>query len=181
MKKREDAHPARFTTTQIVLHWTVAAFVTAQFFFNEAIQDDFDRSMDTFGIVWPSLMGWLHILVGTTILVLALWRLGLRFLVGAPKAALPAPKAAIWAGKVAHMALYGFLFMLPITGVLAFLGQSDLAAELHELLTWLLVPLILAHAAGALIEHALFGNATLTRMLDISGTGRSGSNSDPGR
>jgi cytochrome b561 len=122
-----DSGAGRFTRTQIVLHWLVAALVTMQLFFNDAIQADFDRSMTGAGLDWPSPLGWLHIAGGTAILLLALWRLALRFTIGAPEAAMPAPRVAVWAGTAAHLALYGFLVMVPVTGALALLGQSDLA------------------------------------------------------
>lgn len=170
MSSADAPPPAElFSPTQVILHWAVALLVTVQLFFDEAIQHDFDRLMTEEG-GWPSLMGWTHILGGLAILVLAVWRLALRLSRGAPEAAMPAPKVAILAGKAAHLALYGFLLLLPVSGVFALLGRSDLSAELHELLQWLLVPLILGHAVGALIEHSVFRNATLSRMLTFSGT-----------
>ncbi|MCY1314607.1 hypothetical protein D9M70_652750 [compost metagenome] len=43
--------------------------------------------------------------------------------------------------------------------------MHEAAEGAHELLFWVLVVLVLAHAAAALYHHLFQGDATLTRML----------------
>ncbi len=167
MKPENAGRPAAFSITQIGLHWCVAALVVWQLFVHEGIEHAFDRMMDE-GQAGPlSVTAAIHIGVGGAVFALTVWRLWLRLRHGTPEAALPAPRMAILGGKLAHLALYGFLILLPLTGALAYFGQNDLAAEVHEFLQWLLVPLLIAHAVGAFIEHAIFRNSSLTRMLKL--------------
>jgi cytochrome b561 len=159
--------PDGYTWTQIVLHWTVAVLVVVQLFWHDVVEDAFVGR----GAVPELWQAWVHVGIGLTILVLALVRLGLRLWHGAPEPSKPTPPLFVWVGWAAHLALYGFLFAMPLTGALAWFWRIDLSAELHEALAFLLIPLIAAHAAGALVEHMILGNDTLRRMLHPGANG----------
>ena len=184
MEKAWGQRPAGtsgYAPLQIVLHWTIAALVLVQLFFHGAVEVAFDARMDgdaAFHGVVGQAMAWGHVVIGSTILALALWRLALRLSIGAPEPAMPAPRAVVFVGHLAHMALYGFIIVMPLTGLAAWVLKLDLAAELHEWLRWPFVLLIVGHVLGAIVEHSAFGNATLLRMLRPGRPDESGSPAD---
>ena len=157
-----------YTQLQIALHWAIAGLVLVQLLLNGDIEVAFDARMDG----EPPLHGFIgqalavgHIAIGTAILVLTVWRLAVRLSVGPPEPSMPTPRVFILIGKAAHLALYAFILVMPMTGLVAWLLKSDLAGELHEWLRWPFIFLIIGHSVGALIEHMIFGNRTLERML----------------
>ena len=156
--------PRGYSLLQIVLHWTIAALVVFQLSVNEGVQDAFkDRaeggqSDDDLGAI-------LHIAVGLTILALTALRLSIRLRRGAPEAHRANPPLVNFIGHAAHLALYGFLIGMPVTGAIAWFTGLELSAELHELGRLILIPLIAAHVLGALAEHFVFKTDSLIRML----------------
>lgn len=129
----------------------------------------------------------LHKSFGLTVLALAALRMLWRWYAGAPA---PVPGTPRWQEKTAsmtHWAMYVLLFAIPVSGWLfnsvsgfplrwfglfrvpALVGKNrdlrELTAEVHEWLFWLLVVVVLAHAAAALYHHLFQRDATLARML----------------
>jgi cytochrome b561 len=158
--------PNGYSLLQIVLHWTIAALVIFQLLVNKGIQDAFDDMMDSDPVddgFWAAL----HIAVGVTVLLLAIVRVLVRLRRGAPPPEKAAGRPVIldWLAFATHLALYGFIFAMPLTGAIAWFGGSDLSAEAHELGKLLLIPLILLHAIGGFVEHFYYRNGTLFRML----------------
>lgn len=168
--------PEGYSRLQIILHWTIAALVLSQLLVNEDVQDAFkDRSEgEPFDGETGAL---LHIGVGVTILTLTVIRLIVRLWRGAPEPHKTNPPLANLAGVVTHILLYTFLFVMPLTGAIAWFGGVELSAELHELGRLILIPLIALHIIGALAEHFVFRTNALMRMLksdngSINGDGR---------
>jgi len=108
-----------------------------------------------------------HIAVGITVLVLAMVRLSIRHFRGVPVAHVDNPAIINWIGHAAHILLYGFIFIMPITGLIAWFGGVELSAELHELGRLILIPIIGLHVLGAFAEHFVFHNDSLRRMLTL--------------
>ena len=129
----------------------------------------------------------LHKSIGITILVLVLLRLGWRLHAGAPA---PVPGTPNWQDRIAsltHWALYALLLAMPISGWVlnsssgfplqwfglvnlpAIAGRDqdvhELAETIHETLFWILVTLVVLHAAAAFYHHLFQRDATLARML----------------
>lgn len=156
--------PKGYSTIQIALHWTIAGLVIFQLFVNEAMQTAFSDRLD--GERITEMGGALvHIGVGLTILVLATIRLAIRIIRGAPAAHGDTPAILKWLGHAAHVLLYGFIFAMPLTGAIAWFLGIEFSAKLHELGRLVLVPAIGFHVIGALVEHFVFRNDTLKRML----------------
>jgi cytochrome b561 len=129
----------------------------------------------------------LHKSLGLTLLTLVVLRLLWRMYAGAPK---PVDGTPHWQERVAsltHWALYALMFALPISGwvfnsssgyPLQYFGLfnlpkivqrseelAQLSRNVHEYGFWLLLALVLAHAAAAFYHHLFQNDATLTRML----------------
>ena len=129
----------------------------------------------------------LHKSIGITILVLVLLRLGWRLYAGAPA---PVPGTPSWQDKIAsltHWALYALLLAMPISGWVvnsssgfplqwfglvnlpAIVGRDqelhEFAENMHETLFWILITLVVLHAAAAFYHHLFQRDATLARML----------------
>lgn len=107
----------------------------------------------------------LHAYVGIAILVLAVLRLGLRFVSGAPDAPANEPALAKLAGKIGHGIFYLLFFIMPATGIAKYYFGVDTAGFLHagplKLLMWVL---IVAHVAAALVHQFYWKTDVLQRM-----------------
>jgi cytochrome b561 len=128
-----------------------------------------------------------HKSVGITVLALALLRLVWRL--ADPPPAMPAGTPG-WERKlaaIAHWALYGLIFAVPLSGwwvsdasrvpfkAFFFLPMPDFiatdralqeaAAEVHEALTITLLFVVIVHIAAALRHHFLLHDDVLRRML----------------
>ena len=156
--------PEGYSLLQVSLHWTIAALVVFQLLFNEAVQDAFKDRLDGVGGA-PDAGALVHVGVGLLVLVLAVIRLVTRFRRGVPEAHATNPWLVNLFGTIAHWALYGFIFLMPLTGAVAWFIGLEVSAELHEIGRLVLIPLIGAHVLGALAEHYVFKTNSLRRML----------------
>jgi cytochrome b561 len=161
-------------------HWLIAVLILVQFVIGSNAEEMklTPAKLDLF--VW-------HKSVGVTVLVLALLRLVWRLANPAP--AMPAGTPG-WERKlaaIAHWALYGLIFAVPLSGwwvsdasrvpfkAFFFLPMPDFistdralqeaAAEVHEALTITLLFVVIAHIAAALRHHLLLHDDVLRRML----------------
>jgi cytochrome b561 len=153
-----------YSRLQILLHWTMAALIIFQLLVNRGMQDAFDDMMDGDRIdsgYWAAL----HIAVGLAVLALAIVRVAIRLRRGASPPDPDHPVVLVWLSMATHLALYGFIFLIPLTGAFAWFGRSEISAEVHEWARLLLIPLILLHAVGAFVEQFVFHNGTITRMV----------------
>ncbi|HEY9013362.1 MAG TPA: cytochrome b/b6 domain-containing protein [Devosia sp.] len=154
-----------YSPLQVVLHWTIAALVIFQLLVNGGMQDAFDDLLNGDPI---EEMNWalLHIGVGVTVLLLAIVRVLARWRLGAPPHE-GTSQLVRWISWLTHLLLYGFIFFMPSTGALAWFFGIEFSAELHELGRLILIPLIGLHVIGGLVEHFVFQNDTLMRMLRL--------------
>ncbi|HEU5484478.1 MAG TPA: cytochrome b/b6 domain-containing protein [Microlunatus sp.] len=126
-----------------------------------------DRASDTEYLVGPAdgvdLLD-LHVLLGTTILVLGVVRVVWRRVGGLPPwaAELSAPERVVagWTEK----ALLGCLFLVPGTGLLLVLSQDDALVVLHVAAQLVLALAVVVHLT-LILRHSLFGGRLLQRML----------------
>ncbi len=127
-----------------------------------------------------------HKSVGITILMLAVLRLGWRALNPTPRA----PAGAPWEhalARGAHVALYGLLFAMPLSGWMMSSAKNypvswfnvlplpnlvpvsesiyEFMHEAHELLATALIVVAVAHVLGALRHHFIKKDDVLKRML----------------
>lgn len=153
-----------YSALQIALHWIIAGLVVMQLLVNEEVRAAFrDRLQGHEGM--PDIGAMVHVVGGIAILVLALIRLCVRLLRGAPGIDKEVPFVLRFLAHLTHFFLYAFIIGIPLTGMLAWFGHSTVSAELHELGRLVLIPAIGAHVAGAVVEHFVFRNDTLKRMF----------------
>jgi cytochrome b561 len=161
-----SSNPAGYTRSQVILHWIIAALVIFQLVFGEDIVPAYRAFMrgaePPADSIFPAN---LHVYIGIAILVLAVARLVLRFRYGAP--ALPAEENALlqFIAKLAHVILYAAIFIMPITGMLAWYFGMDWIGEVHEIGKPVLIIVVAVHAAGALWQHFVARTDVLKRML----------------
>jgi cytochrome b561 len=161
-----SASPKGYSTTQIFLHWAIAALVVFQLIFGEqigaawrAFRRGTDPSPDDLSDAN------IHVYVGITVLILALWRLALRVRFGAPP---PPPDESViqkWIAIATHVVLYLAIILMPISGMVAWFGGTAPAAEIHEIGKPVLIIFVTVHALGALYQHFVAKSDVLMRML----------------
>jgi cytochrome b561 len=172
-----EASPEAFSPAQVWLHWAIAALIFVQLMMNEGIEMAFAARLDRVDAdLPPTALG--HMVVGGTVLGLTMWRLLLRWRAGVPPPEADANLLVRAGSKLTHITLYGLALGMPLTGVIAWFGWSEIASEVHELGRPVLVGVILLHVVGALFEHSIMGNDTLARMLRPGG--RIGEADSPG-
>jgi len=158
--------PAGYAPIQIGLHWAVVVLVVFQYVAHKGIQAAWDA--DRRGDAPPSdaeALAYLHIAVGSTILVLALLRISLRLTRGAPPPPKDEPSLIQLLAEAVHLAIYGLLLLLPLSGFLAWVFSARWAASVHVILQACLLGAICLHVAGALFQHFIRRSDVLMRML----------------
>ena len=163
-----------------LLHWIVVALILTMAYLGLTMGDlpNGPDKIRTYA---------LHKSIGITILGLVALRLLWRTYAGTPH---PVPGTPRWQARIAsltHWAIYALLFAMPISGWVVNSsagfplqwfglvnlphivgrdhGLHELAEEVHEIMFWLLVLLVVAHAGAAFYHHLFQRDATLARML----------------
>lgn len=155
--------PKGYTRTQIILHWVVFLLVALQFVLHEGIAEAWDVLEDG-GAFVPSPVVFSHVVFGLSILALVVWRIAIKARRGAP--ALPDNEPALLkaAAHGAHLALYGLMVLMAVTGGMAWFGGQAWAADVHEVLRILLLLTILLHFVGALYQQFVLKSGVMRRM-----------------
>jgi cytochrome b561 len=152
-----------YSRTQIALHWAVGLLIVFQLIFGEDMGGAWDAVED--GLAPDmTLLVWGHIVVGSAILALVVWRLALRLTRGVPGAPAGESAALRLAGHLGHWALYALMVATPITGLLAWFGGIAVLAEVHGLAKPALIILILIHVAAAFYHQFKLKDGLLDRM-----------------
>ncbi|MEO6299993.1 MAG: cytochrome b/b6 domain-containing protein [Paracoccaceae bacterium] len=154
-----------FSRVQIGLHWFVAVLVIYQLLMGDDMSHLWRQIRQN--AVTPTTTGaWVHIILGSLVLLLVLWRLMLRFTRGVPDAAAGESRALMLAGSAGHVALYALLLALPVTGLLAWYGGVTSLADLHggilKALLWVMIGL---HVLAALWHQFIRKDRLIERML----------------
>lgn len=156
--------PKGYSATQIGLHWIVAALVVAQFVLHDPIVAAWKAIANgETPEISPLVIG--HVLGGSLVLALVVWRLVLRVKRGVPplpEQEAPALKAV---AHLTHWTLYALLIILPVSGLGAWFGGNETADFVHTSLKFPLFGLVVLHFAAALFQQFILRTGLLTRML----------------
>lgn len=162
-------HRDRYSRTQIVLHWTIAFLILFQFLLPRGIEHAWRAFRHgTFTQADFSGLALAHLLVGITVLVLAVWRLSIRLRHGAPAPDPAEPPALQWLAKAVHFILYVLLFYMPLTGLTAWVGGVAQAGAAHHFGKLALLAVVSLHVLGALVHQFWWRTPVLKRMLGMA-------------
>jgi cytochrome b561 len=187
------AHPTtavvkqtRYSTVAIALHWTIAAAIALQIALGWRIGD-------VEGVTRTAVLQ-LHKTIGVTILVLTVARLAWRLTNRPPPVDSSLTPIEKLASHWVHVAFYGALLALPLTGwamvsaqrigAMKLLGGlrwpdfpiitslpggvqdtlADVMDKTHTALVWLMFVLLALHILGALKHHYISRDPTVSRM-----------------
>ena len=156
--------PTGYSRSQIALHWSVAILIVAQFVLHDPIVAAWE-AIEKGEVANISALVMFHVIGGSIILALAVWRLVLRSKRGVP--ALPENEAPAlkFLAHLTHWALYGLMIVLPITGLATWFGGSASADFIHVNLKFGLLAFVALHVAGALFQQFVLKTGLINRMM----------------
>jgi cytochrome b561 len=173
--------PSRYSGAQKALHWTMAVLIVTQVAIAIAMTNLGEGPL-------TNTLFELHKSFGVTALALALVRLGVRSVRGAPPFE-PMPDWQRRAAQVSHAALYVLFILVPLVGWIAtsycckpvkFFWTAPVSLPIPDAPTmeaagWIfrihiglaiaLLAVVAVHVAGALQHHFIRRDRTLLRML----------------
>jgi len=171
--------PPRYTRTAVTLHWLMAALIAAGFTLGATMTD---LAVSPRKLRYYSYHKW----IGITVLGLLVLRVLWRAWHSAPPDE-PMPRWQRLVARFTHGLLYLLMFAVPLVGWLYssasgypvvylklwrlpdLVSKNEALAkvlvELHGLLAWTLLWVVVLHAAAALKHHFIERDATLRRML----------------
>ncbi len=162
----QKSPPPGYSRSQILLHWIIAALIFFQIVFHEGMEHAFN-ALSKGKEVNPAdmLSASIHEYVGLTILVLVLLRVIIRMARGVPAAPEGQSGIKLKIAAATQHTLYIVIFLMPITGALAWIGGVPAAALVHQVGMPLILFLVLVHSAGALMQHYVAKTDVLVRMM----------------
>jgi cytochrome b561 len=174
-----DSIKTRFTTIQRLLHWLMAIGILAMLFIGVGMVSTIGREYVPLVVT--------HKTLGIAILVLALVRLVVRFMSGAPPLPANLPEPMKLAAHLSHLALYALMIGMPLIGwamlsagaypvvlyggirLPPILPQSETLHTLlwsaHYYLAFAFFALVLMHLAAALFHGLIRRDGVLETML----------------
>lgn len=151
-----------YSRAQIGLHWGMLVLLALSYLSSDKMKAAWyalHQGRDAYGTTAAA-----HVWIGVAILVLAGVRLAIRLMRGAPDLPAGGHPLADRIARLTHLALYAVLFLIPISGLLAWFGGLDAAGEVHELLFNLGLGLVILHVAGALYHQFVLRDGLMDRM-----------------
>ena len=172
----------RYGTALVAVHWFMALLMVAVFASIEL------RVLYAKGTEMRDFMKVLHFMLGLSVLLMVVLRLAARWASPKPVEAAPANALQAWSQRLAavgHLALYGFMLLMPLAGWLALsaagkpipffglelpalMGPNKTFAhdikELHEAVGEAGYWLIGIHVAAALGHHYVLKDGLMSRM-----------------
>lgn len=167
-----------FRVSQKVIHWIMAFLIMSDLL----IAQRFGQEMELADRMQSRIA---HVIIGSTVAILLIARLVLRVRHGAPEYAATMPDWQKWAARIGHVALYGLMILLIVTGLIAAsqaTPQIELSSGfslaigsptedsfkqvriLHEAVTKALIAMIAIHICAALYHQFVAKDGILGRM-----------------
>lgn len=155
-----------YSRFQIILHWSIALLMILQVLLADGMEHvtrALARGFDPQAA--DLILAQFHIWAGITIFVLAVPRLILRWRLGAPKTPSDEPALVRLIGQATHVVLYLAIFLMPISGAVAWFGKVELVGEAHAAVAGLVQIFIGLHIVGAIYQHFVVKSDVLRRMV----------------
>jgi superoxide oxidase len=170
----------RYGALSITMHWLMLALLIAVYACI-LLREEYPRGSD----IREDLKTW-HFMLGLSVLVLVVARLAIRLAGPTPDIAPPISTWQRYLSMLVHVAIYLFLFAMPVLGwlILSSAGKpipffglelpalvgvdkefSKSVKEIHETIAEIGYWLVGLHAAAALFHHYYVRDNTLLRML----------------
>ena len=153
-----------YNRTQIILHWIIAALVVSQFAGHEVIVEVSELIAKGQDPAIPVLAR-AHVLLGGLTLLLATWRVVLRITRGAPDLPEAESAALKMVAKTTHFLMYAAIFIMPLSGMGAWFGGQEFAANVHGIFRVVLLVSVLLHIAGAVYQQYVLKTDIIKRMM----------------
>lgn len=152
-----------YNKTQIRLHWAIFILIVLQFVLHEPMAEAWEAMEHGKEFEGGPLIAQ-HVIGGILILLLVLWRLSIRMGRGAP--ALPENEPALLKGiaHLTHMVLYALMILMPVSGLIAFFGGVETAAEAHGIMRVIMLLFVLLHIVGAFYQQFVLKTNIMDRM-----------------
>ena len=156
--------PQAYRPAQIWLHWIVVLGVILQIAIHEPIVRVLTaRDAGTAADASDVTLAWVHVSIGSVIMLAVIARLILRWRHGAPAHAPGMSETQARLASAMHSALYGLLLGMVVTGMLTWNGIAPLGS-VHFAINIALFFAALAHAAAAIYNQVVRKDGTLSRM-----------------
>lgn len=168
-----------YPTSAKLFHWVMALMIISMLLLGVSMVQSLAP--------WHAKAIFYHRSVGVLVLVLVLFRLANRLFFKAPKLPLDLPRLQVFAAHLTQVMLYTAMITMPLSGwlmqsadgrLVSVFGlfnlppliHSNLVAygffrELHSLLAWSLIIIILMHAGAALYHRLIRKDKVLQSML----------------
>ena len=145
-----------FSKYQVIVHWLVACFVLFQIATGSTMSNDFLALKDgKISIEEVHKNSWYHFFFGLTIFLLMVIRFILRIIFGVPKPTKQSSSLTIIVAKIIHWLFYLVLFIVPISGFVAWNTSNLLIGNLHSASVNALYVLVVIHLI-AIVYHQIF-------------------------
>ena len=173
----------RYSVTAMLLHWAMALLLVANFALGER-REDLSRGPE---LAWVMQQ---HKSIGILILVLTLWRLGLRLVTLRPNKVADSPLLQL-ASTAVHWGFYAVMLIVPLSGwllvstsktpmplmvfdlvpwpLLPNFGHDvhEIGEEVHAILAQAMIPLLALHLIGAVRHQFFMRDALMERMVPV--------------
>ena len=177
-KFREFKVMKQYSKRMVIVHWLTLILLIAAWYLGDSLGDATDDSKAT-------LAGYIvHISVGISVLLLAVFRFYFRRRDGVPPPTGDTPMDKL--AKGVHYLLYALLYVLPISGIMTVItssaGKALLAGDanllpkehgyrsvfahtVHEQLVNVLIALVALHILGAIKHQFISKDGLMKRMM----------------
>lgn len=167
---RGSDKPARWTATNIVIHWTIVGLLGLQIITQLWMPTLYEASkLDVALGGVPVFFGYAHMIIGTIILLLMAYRFYDLAKFGRPPHPSSEPTWSKVLATVNHWAFYGLLVAIPLGGMVAYFLKLDWVGEIHGWAATALAALVVLHIAGAFAHQLWFKTSVLKRKMPGAG------------
>lgn len=155
--------PAGYSRLQIILHWLIAVLIVAQYVFKDYISDAWAVFLKTGSSDFHPLIA-AHVFGGILILILLIWRLSMRFKRGVPATPAGGHPAMVGIAHLTQWSLYALMIIMPISGAMAWFGEIELGASVHNIAKVAMLAFVALHVVGALFHQFVLKDNLIDMM-----------------